>query len=105
MSFPTRIRQRKKEVKARMEGSWGATEWETVELTFTVWIPELVMSKDERSRGGFEISGGSYYGGGSLSFKGNELYDYDGVFSLSSEIMDILEENGFDVEDMRRCHE
>tara|TARA_R100000458_G_scaffold59875_2_gene72392 strand:- start:1960 stop:2277 length:318 start_codon:yes stop_codon:yes gene_type:complete len=105
MSFPTRIRQRKKEVKARMEGSWGATEWETVELTFSVWIPELVTSKDERSRGGFEISGGRYHDGGGLWFKGNELYDYDGVCSLSSEIMDILEENGFDVEDMRRCHE
>ena len=97
--------QLKKEVKARMTGSWGATEWETVEMTFNVWIPKLVTSKDETSRGGFEQFGGNFYGDGGLWFKGNELVDFDGVYALSSEIMDILEENGFDVEDMRRCHE
>jgi len=33
-------------------------------------------------------------------FTGNELTDYDGVFSLSKVILDILKENGYDVKEM-----
>ena len=56
----------------------------------------------DRQRGSFELydvdSGGElYYGEGGLWFKGNELVDYDGVFSLDDVIIKCLEDWGADV--------
>ena len=61
--------------------------------------------KDEE-RGWWELydeeSGGEdYYAEGTLCFDGNELNDYDGVFSLDEEIVKCLEEMGADVKQMR----
>ena len=57
------------------------------------------------NHGWFEIydleSGGEdYYGEGSLSFSGNVLYDYDGVFSLDSEVIKCLKEWGADTSEI-----
>ncbi len=59
----------------------------------------------EREHGWFEIydeeSGGEdYYAEGGLSFDGNKLYDYDGVFSLDDEVLKCLKEWGADVSDI-----
>ena len=48
-----------------------------------------------------ESGGDDYYGEGTLSFSGNELYDYDGAFSLDEEILNSLEGMGADVKEMR----
>ena len=61
--------------------------------------------KDEE-RGWWELydeeSGSEdYYAEGTLCFDGNELNDYDGVFSLDEEIVKCLEEMGADVKQMR----
>lgn len=61
--------------------------------------------KDEE-RGWWELydeeSGGEdYYAEGTLGFDGNELNDYDGVFSLDEEIVNCLEEMGADVKEMK----
>ena len=50
---------------------------------------------DEESRGE------DYYAEGTLGFDGNELNDYDGVFSLDEEIVKCLEEMGADVKEMK----
>lgn len=59
----------------------------------------------DNERGWFEVyddeSGGEdYYGEGGLSFDGNKLYDYDGVFSLDDEVLKCLKEWGADVSDI-----
>lgn len=38
---------------------------------------------------------------GMLGFNGNELVDYDGVFALFPQLLDKLEELGYNVDDMR----
>jgi hypothetical protein len=53
----------------------------------------------EVERGWFEMydedSGGhEYYAAGGLFFNGNELIDYDGVFSLDENIIDCVKEMG-----------
>ena len=58
----------------------------------------VVWNKDEES-GWFEMydeeSGGhEYYGVGGLFFNGNELIDYDSVFSLDENIIDCVKEMG-----------
>jgi len=60
----------------------------------------------EDGRGWFELydeeSGGEgFYAEGCLIFEGKELIDYDGIFELPDEILDKLEEHGYDVDDMR----
>ena len=41
------------------------------------------------------------YGEGCLGFDGNSLEDYDGCFSLPSEVMDVLDALGYTTESMR----
>lgn len=60
----------------------------------------------ENGRGWFELydeetSGEDFYAEGCLIFSGKELIDYDGIFDLPSEILDKLEERGYNVDDMR----
>ena len=62
--------------------------------------------KVEGERGSFELydietGGERWYAEGGLWFKGKTLVDYDGVFSLSHAIIDKLEENGYDVSEMK----
>ena len=89
------------------ENSFGAVgERDTVTLKVTVAVT------DERKRGHFEFydietRGDRFYAEGGLWFKPNsegilELVDYDGVFSLSDFILDALDDNGYDVADMKR---
>ena len=47
-----------------------------------------------------ESGGEDYYGSGGLSFSGNVLYDYDGVFSLDSEVIKCLKEWGADTSEI-----
>tara|TARA_R110002074_G_C12361935_1_gene650678 strand:- start:68 stop:460 length:393 start_codon:yes stop_codon:yes gene_type:complete len=86
--------------KVRLEGSWGATEWEEVNMVLNVNMDA------ERTYGWFETyeegGEGQYYAEGGLWITDNELVDYDGVGSLDLRVLDILENWDFDVEDMRR---
>jgi len=83
------------------ENSFGIIrEEKDVEMEFIVRLPE-------DNYGSFEFydtktSGENWYAEGGLWFKDNELTDYDGVFSLSKVILDILEENGYDVKEIRK---
>jgi hypothetical protein len=91
-----------KESRFRMEGSWGATQWETGTLRITAWVNR------EKMRGGFEIydvetRGNRAYAEGGLWFAGHSndpaggdgcLCDYDGVGSLDLRILDWLDDEG-----------
>src|SRR6056300_944521 len=86
----------------RMEGSWGATQWEEGTLHITAWV-----NQDE-CRGGFEIydvetGGNRVYAEGCLEFDDNcnddrgvkiVLVDYDGVDSLDLRIVEWLADEG-----------
>ena len=85
-------------------GSWGATEPEKVTMRFHISFNE------ERQYGSFEqydreTAGERYYAEGGLWFDEGVLVDYDGIYSLSEEVLDQLEEWGLDVKDMRRLLE
>ena len=94
-----------KEIEQRVNytGSWGDTKPKTRTMKYIVHLPEA-----EETYGSFEMfdieSGGEeFYGEGGLWFtEQKKLRDYDGVFSLSSVILNICEENGFNVEDIRQ---
>jgi len=45
----------------------------------------------------------TYYAEGGLWFVNKELVDYDGVFELPSQILDYLEDNGYDVKHMKEA--
>lgn len=63
-------------------------------------VMEYIVGYDDlRERGWYEMydeeSGGEeYYAEGSLIFNGNELIDYDGVFTLDENIIKCLEKQG-----------
>jgi hypothetical protein len=90
------MRKVSKEVKthAFYENSFGMMgEPKEVVLNISVWI-------DDESAG-FELydveSGGhEFYGEGMLVIEDGVLYDYDGVFELSKEVIDILNEMNID---------
>lgn len=80
------------------EGSFGVSRFqENVETQITIGMHEGWLT------GWFEIydieSGGEeFYGDGGLWFTNGMLVDYDGVFSLSSHVIDGLEKHfGIDV--------
>lgn len=78
--------------------SYGSTEPEEVEMQYTIGVHE------DKTYGWFEMYDNGdkgYYAEGGLWFTNNKLVDYDGVFSLPTEILDNLESRGFDVKDMR----
>ena len=94
------------------QNSFGVTREESkVTLTFHV----KVWNSHETSeygplRGCFEFwdnetGGDEWYAEGGLWFTDGELTDYDGVFSLSSYILEKLNEHGFDVAEMTRVCE
>ena len=85
------------------EGSWGATKPKTRTMKFKVGLPQETPGQGYFEMWDVETKGNRAYGSGGLWFnRVKELVDYDGVSSLSSVIMDMIEEAGFDVEDMRR---
>lgn len=85
------------------EGSWGATKPKTRTMRFKVGLPQETPGQGYFEMWDVETNGRRAYGEGGLWFnRVKELVDYDGVSSLSSVIMDMIEEAGFDVEDMRR---
>ena len=60
----------------------------------------------EHGRGWFEMydeetGGEDLYAEGCLIFNDKELVDYDGVFELPDEILDKLEEHGYEVDEIR----
>ena len=81
----------------RLENSFGTLEEkENVEIEITIGF------KDE-TYGWWELfdveSGGeNWYGEGGLWFDGKELTDYDGCFSLPFQIVDKLEELGYNAD-------
>ena len=105
MSEVNMVRIQKK-IKVRLMWSHGESEWEEVDYNFTICMPNLVRGH-AKSYGWFEQydTNMHYHAEGGLWFVGNELVDYDGIFALSQEVIDTLEENGFDVENVRRSHE
>ena len=106
MSENTIVRIDKK-VQVRWMWSHGESSWEEVDFRFVISMPPKVRGHTA-SRGWFEQYsriGMNYHAEGGLWFEGNELVDYDGIYALSSEVLDTLEENGFDVTEMRRSHE
>jgi len=85
------------------ENSFGITREESkVTLTFNVSVRERL--DDGTQRGSFEwySSDERWYAAGGLWFRDGELTDYDGVYSLTSDIIKVLHEHGFDVEEMAR---
>ncbi len=90
------MRKISKEVKtcAYYENSYGMIgEPKEVVLSISIWI-------DDESAG-FEMydveSGGhEFYGTGMLVIQDGVLYDYDGVFELPKEVLDILKEMNID---------
>ena len=83
------------------ENSFGVVRKEKdVEMEFIVRLPY------QSHYGSFmfdtETGGDNWYAEGGMWFTGNELTDYDGVFSLSKVILDILEENGYDVKEVKK---
>ena len=85
------------------EGSFGSTKPKTRNMGFKVELPEEAPGQGWFEMWDVETKGNRAYGSGGLWFnRVKELVDYDGVSSLSSVIMDMIEEAGFDVEDMRR---
>ena len=90
------MRKVNKEVKtyAYNENSYGMIgEPKEVVLNVSVWIDD--------DSAGFEMydveSGGNeFYGTGMLVIQDGVLYDYDGVFELPKEVLDILKEMNID---------
>ncbi len=74
----------------------------TLEVTVGVKIDEQYHMP---VRGWFEVSdietgGNEWYAEGGLWFTGNQVTDYDGVFSLPSVVTDKLREWGYDVSEV-----
>lgn len=91
------------QVKAglQMETSYGVVKAET-DVTLNI----SVGYKADEDYGWFEMydektGGDNWYAEGGLWFDGNELTDYDGVFSLSQFVVAMLEEKGFNVSDFK----
>ena len=71
-----------------------------VTLTFNVGVRE--QADDGRQRGWFEwySDDEEWYCSGGLWFRNGELTDYDGCFSLCSQVIRKLHEHGFDVKEI-----
>lgn len=91
-----------KKVNLIEETSFGVTDKQKgVKVSF-----QVVKKEDEADYGFFEIydvpsDGEHWYAEGGLWFEGDTLIDYDGVFDLPEEVLDILESEGIDVTDFR----
>jgi|11BtaG_2_1085332.scaffolds.fasta_scaffold91496_2 hypothetical protein len=84
----------------QMENSFGVIrKEEDVEIEFIVRLPKNHYGSFEMFDK--ETGGENWYAEGGLWFTGNELTDYDGVFSLSDVILNILKEHGYDVKEMK----
>lgn len=87
-------------------GSWGGTEYQKRTMRFIVRTPDTPKG-DGSWYGSFEWydleSGGEdFYAEGGLWFnKKKEMVDYDGVFCLPEDVLDICEQQGFDIDDMK----
>ena len=83
------------------ENSFGiVAEEENVTLSFQVEVGEVKPDGKQTGWFAWHDSSGDWYAEGGLWFRNNTLVDYDGVFSLSAEILEKLHEAGFDVRDM-----
>ena len=47
-----------------------------------------------------ETGGNEWHAEGGLWFKGKNVTDYDGVFALSSGVIELLKENGYNTEEV-----
>ena len=84
------------------EGSWGSTKPTTRTMKFKVELPFETPAQGWFEMWDVETKGNRAYGSGGLWFnRDKELVDYDGVSSLSSVIIEMIAEAGFDVEEMR----
>lgn len=90
-----------KQTNVNAQNSFGIIASEKdCQLEFTIRI------HDGEKTGSFELAdvktgGNKWYAEGGLWFDEKELVDYDGVFELPEEILDKLEEWGFNVEYIR----
>ena len=88
------------------QNSFGVIDEEDkVLLEFTIGF-----HNDTKQTGWFEwfdvkTGGGKWYCEGGLWFDGLELTGYDGCYSIAFEILDKLEEMGFDVSEYRSTEE
>lgn len=83
-----------------MENSFGIVrKADDVEMEITVRLPSNHYASFEMYD--TETGGDEWYAEGGLWFTENTLTDYDGVFALSPVVLQILEENGYDVEEMK----
>ena len=73
-----------------------------VKLTFNVTV--LDERSDGNQRGSFQWYNDDevWYCEGGLWFRNGELMDYDGCFSLCSQVIKCLHEHGFDVESIAK---
>jgi len=94
-----------------MKENWKVVQYVAMETSAGLVAPRVkrIMNFSvgiDGHEGWFEMydeeSGGEdFYASGGLWFKNNRLVDYDGVFCLPDEILDKLEEHGYNVEDVR----
>lgn len=83
-----------------MENSFGSYKHtQAVQMEFTIGIIDT-------NRGYFELSdietgGENWYAEGGLWFDDKRLIDYDGVFNLPYQIVNELENMGYNVEDFK----
>ena len=85
------------------ENSFGIIDDEDdASLTFNLKVGE--MKTDGSQYGSFEWYSGDqrWYAEGGLWFQDNELKDYDGCFSLASQIIEKLHEHGYNVKDIAK---
>ena len=79
------------------ENSYGVINSENnVELSITLGIKQN-ETEPGQWYGYFELDGGEeWYAEGNIEIEGNEIVGYDGVFELSSHIIDKLKTWGYD---------
>lgn len=83
--------------KTRYVG-WESSQSPHIEREEKVMVYNIGWNKDEE-RGWFEMydeesSGEDYYAEGGLWFDGSTLIDYDGVFSLSDDVIKCIKSMG-----------
>lgn len=87
------------QVAPRYEGSWGSTPASEglVEMTLSLTIIE----DEDRGYAELFIPAIDEYAEIGLVFEGGALVDYDGVMTIPDQLLDMLDELGFNTSEMR----
>lgn len=88
------------QIRPRMEGSWGVSAPLTeglVEMRLSLTIFEA----EDRGYAEMFIPSIDEYAEIGLTFEGGALVDYDGIMSIPDQLLDMLDELGFNTSEMR----